>query len=381
MGLHEANMDIQIVSDPWCCCEYMTDYITKAEAGRSDVLKSLDEEGKNLTKMGVLDAISVNIDKKREVSIQEGSYRLLRLPMVKSSVLVKFVNTNHPRKRDRLLKGNIFELEDGESPFHSNIVDYYQCRPRNDIMNSDEDFLDSYNIHSWEDMCLADFVSCFNIVYGKKKEKLEPSQSEFELLNGKGRIRLRSKRAILRYFLKYENDIEMKRGKLILFLPFRDEMKDIHERDIDQLYDKNLLKIVDNQRKYEFKFQGRSMAEILSEFEESRENLEDEDEDTELLETTTNEELSDFQKDFDKWISEGSKGLASLKQFVDILQVEEHGKLIGDLNSQQRKIHDDLCERADAIDEEKEPFHVFISGTSLLFLCQFVCIHIYVKLG
>merc|ERR1711954_77729 len=111
------------------------------------------------------------------------------------------------------------------------------------------------------------------------------------------------------------------------------------------------------------------MAEILSEFEENREILEDDDEETELLETTTNEELSDFQKDFDKWISEGSKGLDSLKQFVDILQVEEHGKLIGDLNSQQRKIHNDLCERADAIDEEKEPFHVFISGTSLLFLC------------
>ena len=113
--------------------------------------------------MGVLDAIAVDIDKKREVSIQEGSYRLLGLPMVKSSVLVKFVNTNHPSKRDGLLKGNILELEDGESPFHSNIIDYYQCRPFDDKMNSG-DFLERFDIHSWEDMCLADFVSCFDIV-------------------------------------------------------------------------------------------------------------------------------------------------------------------------------------------------------------------------
>ena len=25
MKIHEANMDIQLVSDPWCCCEYVTD--------------------------------------------------------------------------------------------------------------------------------------------------------------------------------------------------------------------------------------------------------------------------------------------------------------------------------------------------------------------
>ena len=109
------------------------------------------------------------------------------------------------------------------------------------------------------------------------------------------------------------------------------------------------------------------MAEILAEYEESRENLEEGDDDEiEPIETTTSEELTDFQKDFDKWKREGAKGLTSLKQFIDIVEIEEHGKDIGDLNLQQRKIHDDLCERAAAIDEEKEPFHVFISGTKVV---------------
>ena len=362
MGLHQANMDIQIVADPWCCCEYMTDYITKSEAGRSDVLQSVDENGKQLTKMGVLDQISQNIDKKREVSIQEGVYRLLGLPMIKSSVLVKYVNTNHPNKRDGLLRGNIAELDPGESPFHANIIDYYQCRPLDESVDSEEN-LDLLKTQSWQEMCLADFVSCFDLQYGEKKEKEDLSPSHYELLDGKGRIKERGKKAILRYYLKYESDIDMKRGKLILFMPFRHEMRDIHERDIDDLYEKNLSTILENQSKYEFKFQGKSMAEILIEFEENREDIiEGEDADPELLETTSAQDLENFQKDFEKWKDEGSKGLKTLRQFVDVMDKEEHAKLISDLNSQQRKLHDDLCERDFAIEEEKEPFHVFISG-------------------
>ena len=212
-------------------------------------------------------------------------------------------------------------------------------------------------------MCFADFVSCFDILYGSKKNTEELKPNEFDFLDGKGRIKMRGKRAILRYYLKYENDIDMKRGKLILFLPFRNEMQDIHEKDIEDLYEKNLTTILENQAKFEFKFQGKSMADIISELEQNREDiLEEEDAETEFLETTASKDLDDFQKEFDKWKNEGSKGLASFKQFVDVLKADEHGKLVGDLNSQQRKIHDDLCERACAIDEEKEPFHVFISG-------------------
>ena len=362
MKIHEANMDIQLVSDPWCCCEYVTDYITKAEAGRSDVLQSVDDEGKDLTQQGVLNQISQNIDKKREVSIQEGCYRLLGLSMVKSSVRVKFVHTNHPSKRDGLLKGNLSELDPNDSPFHFNIINYYESRPYDDLYSADEHLLDQIQIESWKSMCLADFVSLFDIIYGTKKEK-ELKPNEFELLDGKGRIKIRNRRAILRYYLKYDNDLENRRGKLILFLPFRNEMSEIHEMDIDELYDYNLSTILENQSKYEFKFQGKTMAQILSEFEENREVEEDEDEDeAELLETTTAEDLESFQKEFDNWKNEGTKGLTGLKQFVDVLNPTEHQNLVAGLNYQQRKLHNDLVERECAIEEEKEAFHVFISG-------------------
>ena len=51
MHIHEANHDIQLVSDPYACAEYVCDYMTKAEGGMSKVLQAINDEGKDLTKM------------------------------------------------------------------------------------------------------------------------------------------------------------------------------------------------------------------------------------------------------------------------------------------------------------------------------------------
>ena len=55
--------------------------------------------------------------------------------MIKSSVKVKYVNSCHPDKRDGLLKANLDNLEEGESPFHNNIFTYYENRPILEIEN------------------------------------------------------------------------------------------------------------------------------------------------------------------------------------------------------------------------------------------------------
>ena len=130
MQIHEANHDIQLVSDPYACAEYICDYMTKAEGGMSKVLQAINDEGKDLSKMQLLNKLASALDKQREVSIQEATYRLLGLSMVKSSVIVKYVNTCHPDKRDGLLKANLDELEEKEYPFYNNnLFIYYQNRP------------------------------------------------------------------------------------------------------------------------------------------------------------------------------------------------------------------------------------------------------------
>ena len=51
----------------------------------------------------------------------------------------------------------------------------------------------------------------------------------------KGYIRKRSKTAVLRYYLNYNNKEDLARGLLILFMPFRDELQDIHTEDVKKL--------------------------------------------------------------------------------------------------------------------------------------------------
>ena len=63
------------------------------------------------------------------------------------------------------------------------------------------------------------------------------------MLNDCGYIRRRSERAVLRYYLNYDNEEHFARGLLILFYPFRDEIRDIHQNDVENLYQDNKLSI------------------------------------------------------------------------------------------------------------------------------------------
>ena len=45
------------------------------------------------------------LDKGREVPVQEAVFRACGLPLTKFSSIVKFINTNHPDRREGLLKG------------------------------------------------------------------------------------------------------------------------------------------------------------------------------------------------------------------------------------------------------------------------------------
>ena len=68
----------------------------------SKLLKAVNDQTNNLKQVDKLNALAAVLDKHREVSIQEAVYRLLGLPMTKSSVLVKYLSTVHPHYRDGL---------------------------------------------------------------------------------------------------------------------------------------------------------------------------------------------------------------------------------------------------------------------------------------
>merc|ERR1712243_397107 len=130
MKLQKSNHDMQICFDQYSCAQYICGYLTKNEAGISKLLKSVNDDTSNLPQIEKINALASVLDKHREVSVQEAVYRLLSLPMTKSSVKVKYISTIHPHHRDGLLKGNIESLDANESIFHTSIHQYYEKRPK-----------------------------------------------------------------------------------------------------------------------------------------------------------------------------------------------------------------------------------------------------------
>ena len=204
----------------------------------SKLLKAINDQAKDISNMDLLNQLSSVLDKHREVSVQEATYRILGLPMTKSSIRVKYISTIHPHYRDGLLKVHIEDLEENESVFHMSPHQYYENRPTECIAGvkyEDDEKEPGY----WEKLTLSEFWSSYDIIYGENKKDKNGKFIYIPLENKKGLIKRRPERCILRYYLNYVNDEDLARGLLILFHPFRNEMQDVHMKDVSELYEEH----------------------------------------------------------------------------------------------------------------------------------------------
>ena len=365
MRLHKTNIDIQIVVDPYGAAQYCSSYMTKNESGKSKLMKTVNDETKNLSDLDKLRSLASVLDKHREVSIQEATYRVLGLNMTRSSVKVKFLSTLHPNYRDGLLKGNLENLEDNESIFHNSPHDYYQSRPeKSDIVNVlyEEEELES---EYWDSLSLAEFWSMYEIVYGKHVVPKESKKSTLiPLKDGKGFIRRRKEPAVLRYYLNFGNDEDLARGLLILFKPYRNEMEEIHRSDVKALLFENCDIVAEKREKFE-KYQ--TMLDLISSIQsEIEDDIDKEDEDEQIeegveIESTAEEDI----KEFNQWAKDcASKDLAKFKNLTNICDIEDFRKNISSLTKEQRRLFDDFVERIVSTDIDEKPFYLFISGNA-----------------
>ena len=332
--------------------------MTKCESGMSQFLKAVNEQAGTISNLEIINQLAAVLDKHREVGIQEAIYRILSLPMAKSSVKVKYLSTRHPHFRDGLLKGGIENLEEEESIFHLSPHEYYSNRLLDCVQGveyTEEEMEDDY----WKDLSFAEFQSWYDLVYVKKGLKTNPNKKHIPLKNEIGYIKRRKERCILRYYLNYENDEDFKRGLLILFFPFQDEMKDIHERDVDKLYLENESLVKDKRELFE---KHKVMTDIIESIERQVEEKIEEDQDLEddgyrEEESTTMDELDDFEK----WAKhQAKKSLQKYKDLTSLIKVEDLRNVIIKLNEQQRRIFDDFCERLH--EDEGPPFYLYIAG-------------------
>ena len=344
----------------YACAQYVVGYLTKNESGMSKLLKAVNDQGKDLSNKDLLNQLSNVLDKHREVSIQEATYRILSLPMTKSSVRVKYLSTIHPNFRDGLLRANLENLDEDESIFHPSLHEYYENRERecrDDVEYEDFEMEKDY----WENITLAEFWSLYDIVYGRNKRNKKTGKFIYiPFKDKKGCLRRRTERCILKYFLNYSNDEDLARGLLILFHPFKNEMNDIHEQNVTLLYEENKKEIEKKRNMFEKHKIITDVVNSLNKQQEQFENMdyaEDDEEEFMETETTTIDEIESFEK----WAKlQARKDLRKHEELTKLVELRCLRETIMKLNPQQRKIFDDFCERS--VCEDDIPFYLYIGG-------------------
>ena len=332
-------------------------YLTKNESGMSKLLKAVNDQAKGLSNLDLIKEISGVLDKHREVSIQEATYRMLSLPMTKSSIRVKYLSAIHPHHRDGLLKGDIQNLEDNESIFHMSPHQYYESRHLKCIPGvnyDDEELQKGY----WGNLSLIEFWANYDIHYGENIKAENGNFKYIPLEDNKGYIKRRQDMCIIRYYLNHSNDEDLARGLLILFHPFQNEMTEIHEQNVTEMYLKNRKEIERKRSQFE---KHKVLTDIINLIQREKEDaIEEEnalDDDYVCEETTAPEEIDSFEK----WAKSQAKGaLQKHKELTTLVRIDSLREMIMKLNEQQRRIFDDFCERL--ITDDDQPVYLYIAG-------------------
>ena len=330
--------------------------MTKNESGMSKLLKAVNDQAKDMSNMDLINQLSNILDKHREVSIQEAVYRMLSLPMTKSSIIVKYLSTIHPHFRDGLLKSNLESIDDHESIFHMSLHQYYESRElevKPGVIYKDDEKIEDY----WKQLTLSEFCSSYDLVYGGNKKDKQGNYLYIPLQKTNVCIKRREERCILRYYLNHNNDEDLARALLILFYPFTDEMKDIHQNNVNELYDKHKENIEMKRKIFEKHKVVTEMINAIQKENDKSEKVYDLEDDFIEDETTTPEEMESFEK----WAKNQAK--SNLRKHTEMIELVNLSKLrdtIMDLNEQQRSLFDDICERL--ICQDDTNFYVYIAG-------------------
>ena len=151
----KANLDIQIVLEPYGCASYIVGYISKSQRGMSAQLDAAAKEARkgNLDLKKQVRHIGNVFSNCVEVSAQEAVYLDLQIPLTKCTRDIVFINTSTTAERVFLLKPKSVldelpaESTDIES---SNVIQRYSKRPK-----------------QLSKFCLADYVSKVDVIYPK----------------------------------------------------------------------------------------------------------------------------------------------------------------------------------------------------------------------
>ena len=390
----KANLDIQIVLEPYGCASYVVGYISKSQRGMSALLEAAAKEArkenpdikKQVRHIGNVFSNSV------EVGAQEAVYLALQIPLTKGTREVVYINTCASRERVFLLKPKavLDELPAESTNIESdNIVQRYSKRPR-----------------QLQRFCLADYVSKVDVVYPKgnklpetieyrnddsisdENSSDENSEDEEMVENGNTasdlihiakngtKYKYRKVPKVIRY-VRYNQTKDPEnyyREQLMLFMPWRNEQKDLlgsfGTYRAHYITMKESLEIKRNQYEHhteELELARQMMEAEEAEYDELAPNAEQENREAEEEGVKESENFVYFNPDrvvehrhYDIGIEmQSTCSVPRVETTSFMLPDEEYLRLLRSLNLRQREFFNLIIHWIKCRDE---PIHAFLSG-------------------
>ena len=392
----KANLDIQIVLEPYGCASYIVGYISKSQRGMSAQLDAAAKEARkgNLDLKKQVRHIGNVFSNSVEVSAQEAVYLALQIPLTKCTRDIVFINTSTPEERVFLLKPKIVldELPAESTNIESdNIIQRYSKRPK-----------------QLQKFCLADYVSKVDVIYPKEnklsekvEDKNDDSGSETDssdenegsceegnvpnetvcsdlIYRAKNGTRYKSRKVprIIR-FVRYNRKKDPEnyfREQLMLYMPWRNEEKDLLG-SFDTYRDHyNLMKesLQSKSNEYEHHTEELEVARQMIEEEENaydqiapnaeQENREAEEEGANESETFVyfNPDRVVEHRQYDIGIElQSTCSVPPVETTGIMLPEEEYLTLLRSLNLRQREFFNHVVHWIKCKDE---PIYAFLSG-------------------
>ena len=318
-----ANMDIQFCYDSYAVITYLTDYLTKVDAGLTRAMKKSLDESKGCNDLDRLNYVKRAYFTNKQASVAEATYRLTPgMNLKKSNVKSKFVATGYHENRYNFY--HKIKTDDSNSDHESDTENETEDEDddEDDEEEMDSNFLEETNfkginlpgrqgkfrkavtVHKkyanrpdvLENICMAPFATSFESCKKPKKAVFnddgvseekgglkifgceEPLPKSIQLKSG-GYMSLRKFPSILRIHSskKKKDENEGIYSELLLFLPWRSEVR--LRKDCIQKFDAN-YDLVERNRKTIYPF-----SKMIDVAREILDNQEDDGRATHLLES------------------------------------------------------------------------------------------------
>ncbi|XP_031629676.1 uncharacterized protein LOC116344956 [Contarinia nasturtii] len=347
LKLWEANIDVQFILDEFAVAAYMLNYINKIDAGLSKLLRQAvsDADAGNLSLRQRFQKISNIFVNGTILSAQEAVYLNLSMPLSKFSRDVVFINTGPIDSRVHMMKSKN-ELEKLK-----------EANPNDENVTVPDVFAKYAAREDMENVCLADFVA-------EKREHKEK--------NGKITYTDRDTPRIIRY-VRYsinKDKANFFREQCLLFLPWRNEKKDIELQNCAQLYYTNKIIIEQNRQKY-VTISDERIDEVVNEMKMNDEldaDSDEDDEETNDLREFVRELGNELDVDIAAQAGETTKNEKGKQnetnRYFSPQRVTEVDliNLLLPLNSQQRTFVMHILKHIRT--KPNEPFYYFLSGAA-----------------